>query len=60
MHKVTESGERLTANLRDILHRLAMTEQEARTLRGVFKSLPARTDLPSTINESLVVELYSR
>jgi len=29
----------MTANLRDILHRLAMTEQEARTLRGVFKSL---------------------
>lgn len=29
----------MTANLRDILHRLEMTEQEARTLRGVFKSL---------------------
>ena len=29
----------MTANLRDILHRLDMTEQEARTLRGVFKSL---------------------
>jgi tRNA/rRNA methyltransferase len=29
----------MTANLRDILHRLGMTEQEARTLRGVFKSL---------------------
>lgn len=29
----------MAANLRDILHRLAMTEQEARTLRGVFKSL---------------------
>lgn len=29
----------MSANLRDILHRLAMTEQEARTLRGVFKSL---------------------
>lgn len=29
----------MTANLRDILHRLDMTEQETRTLRGVFKSL---------------------
>lgn len=29
----------MTANLRDILHRLDLTEQEARTLRGVFKSL---------------------
>ncbi len=39
----------MTANLRDILHRLAMTEQEARTLRGVFKSLtegPRRRQAP--------------
>ena len=28
--------------------------------RGVFKSYPAREDLPPTINEGLVVELYSR
>ncbi len=28
--------------------------------RGVFKSLPAREDLPPSINEGLVVELYSR
>ena len=28
--------------------------------KGVFKSVPARTDLPSTINESLIVELYSK
>ncbi|MBP6194870.1 MAG: 30S ribosomal protein S4 [Methyloversatilis sp.] len=33
---------------------------DSKAARGVFKSLPARTDLPSTINESLVVELYSR
>lgn len=41
----------MTANLRDILHRLEMTEQEARTLRGVFKSLVGGPkdgrDLPS-------------
>ena len=28
--------------------------------KGTFKSVPARTDLPSTINESLIVELYSK
>jgi small subunit ribosomal protein S4 len=28
--------------------------------RGVFKSMPAREDLPPSINEGLVVELYSR
>ncbi|MDP3289392.1 MAG: 30S ribosomal protein S4, partial [Methyloversatilis sp.] len=33
---------------------------DSKAARGVFKALPARTDLPSTINESLVVELYSR
>ena len=33
---------------------------DAKGLKGTFKSLPARTDLPSTINESLVVELYSK
>lgn len=39
----------MTANLRDILHRLSLTEQEARTLRGIFKSLvegPRRRKLP--------------
>jgi small subunit ribosomal protein S4 len=35
-------------------------EVDAKALKGTFKSLPARTDLPSTINESLVVELYSK
>ncbi|WP_374336931.1 30S ribosomal protein S4 [Methyloversatilis sp.] len=33
---------------------------DSKAARGVFKSAPARSDLPSTINESLVVELYSR
>ena len=35
-------------------------EGDAKSGTGVFKSYPARTDLPATINESLVVELYSR
>ncbi|MBI4756033.1 MAG: 30S ribosomal protein S4 [Betaproteobacteria bacterium] len=33
---------------------------DAKAAKGVFKALPERADLPSTINESLVVELYSR
>jgi small subunit ribosomal protein S4 len=33
---------------------------DATALKGTFKSLPQRSELPSTINESLVVELYSK
>jgi small subunit ribosomal protein S4 len=29
-------------------------------MEGVFKQLPDRADLPAEINESLIVELYSR
>jgi small subunit ribosomal protein S4 len=28
--------------------------------RGIFKALPAREELPASMNEGLVVELYSR
>ena len=35
-------------------------EVDAKALKGTFKALPQRTELPSTINESLVVELYSK
>ena len=35
-------------------------EVDTATLKGTFKSMPQRSDLPSTINESLVVELYSK
>ncbi|MCC6611399.1 MAG: 30S ribosomal protein S4 [Burkholderiales bacterium] len=35
-------------------------EADAKALKGKFKALPQRSELPSTINESLVVELYSR
>ncbi len=35
-------------------------EVDAKAMKGTFKSLPARAELPSTINESLVVELYSK
>jgi small subunit ribosomal protein S4 len=33
---------------------------DAKALKGTFKALPTRAELPSTINESLVVELYSK
>lgn len=35
-------------------------EVDVKSGRGVFKAFPARQDLPPTINEGLVVELYSR
>ncbi len=33
---------------------------DVKGMKGTFKSVPERSDLPSTINESLVVELYSK
>lgn len=35
-------------------------EVDVKGLKGTFKAVPQRADLPSTINESLVVELYSK
>ena len=35
-------------------------EVDAKALKGTFKALPALTELPSSINESLVIELYSK
>jgi small subunit ribosomal protein S4 len=35
-------------------------EVDAKALKGKFKARPQRSELPSTINESLVVELYSK
>ncbi|MEJ5210121.1 MAG: 30S ribosomal protein S4 [Burkholderiales bacterium] len=33
---------------------------DTKALKGTFKALPARSDLPATINEHLVIELYSK
>jgi small subunit ribosomal protein S4 len=33
---------------------------DTKGLKGTFKAAPARADLPSTINESLIIELYSK
>jgi small subunit ribosomal protein S4 len=35
-------------------------EVDIKALKGTFKAKPQRSELPSTINESLVVELYSK
>jgi len=35
-------------------------EVDAKALKGTFKALPTRLELPSSINESLVIELYSK
>jgi small subunit ribosomal protein S4 len=35
-------------------------EVDTKGLKGTFKANPARADLPSTINESLIIELYSK
>jgi small subunit ribosomal protein S4 len=35
-------------------------EVDAAKMQGVFKTLPERSDLPSTISEQMVVELYSK
>ena len=35
-------------------------EVDTKGLKGTFKALPVRSDLPNTINESLIIELYSK
>ena len=35
-------------------------EVDANKFAGVFKAVPDRSDLPSDINEALIVELYSK
>ena len=35
-------------------------EVDTKAFKGIFKNKPERDDLPATINESLVVELYSK
>jgi len=35
-------------------------EVDSKGLKGTFKNLPVRADLPQTINEHLIIELYSK
>lgn len=38
----------------------AWVEVDTKAFQGTFKSIPDRADLPAEINESLIVELYSK
>lgn len=38
----------------------AWIEMDIKEMKGVFKAKPDRSELPTTINESLIVELYSK
>ncbi len=38
----------------------AWIEVDTKAMKGIFKMKPERSELPATINESLVVELYSK
>jgi small subunit ribosomal protein S4 len=35
-------------------------EVDAKAAKGTYKARPERSELPSSINESLVIELYSK
>ena len=35
-------------------------DMDVKAMKGIFKTKPERSDLPSSINESLVIELYSK
>ena len=35
-------------------------EVDVKAMKGMFKTVPERSDLPAEINESLVVALYSK
>jgi len=39
---------------------LSWIEVDTKGMKGIFKETPDRSELPATINESLVVELYSK
>lgn len=65
---VVEMAEKVKAHLR-VKAALEAAEQrgfpewlevDAKGFKGTFKNRPQRSELPSTINESLVVELYSK
>jgi len=48
------------AEAADSRGRAEWLEVDTKALKGTFKARPQRSELPSSINESLVVELYSK
>ena len=35
-------------------------DMDSKAMKGIFKAMPQRSELPATINEHLIVELYSK
>ena len=65
MVEVAESSKaqlriKAAAEAADSRGRAEWIEVDTKALKGTFKARPQRSELPSTINESLVVELYSK
>jgi small subunit ribosomal protein S4 len=38
----------------------AWVEVDVKAIKGTYKAHPERSELPPTINESLIIELYSK
>ena len=59
----THIGEMMTGEAMELDAKISADPrmiESMKKMEGVFKSIPERMDLPSDINESLVVELYSK
>jgi small subunit ribosomal protein S4 len=50
----------ITDNLASRANNYAWLEWDGASLTGKFISYPERSDIPETINEQLIVELYSK
>ena len=56
----SKSLEIITDNLASRANNYAWLEWDGASLTGKFISYPERSDIPETINEQLIVELYSK
>jgi small subunit ribosomal protein S4 len=48
------------SSLASASNKYSWLEWDANTLSGKFLNVPERTEIPETINEQLIVELYSK
>ena len=56
----SKSLEVITDSLASRANNYAWLEWDGATMSGKFASYPERADIPETINEQLIVELYSK
>ena len=56
----SKSLETIQDSLASKANKYSWLEWDANTLSGKFLNLPDRTEIPETINEQLIVELYSK